>query len=100
MDLKTKKADHKALDQLRKSRGWAIIRERMDVEMAAAMRALASAPQMDLGEVHYRRGALFAALQLVSIPDKLSELLASEVAFEEALQSRDPAAKAAGKETI
>lgn len=98
MDLKTKNAEHAALEALVKSKGWAVIRARMDDEMGAALRSLASPAPMDIADVHFRRGALLAAIQLVAMPDKLLTNLKSEIAFEEALQSRDPAAKAAGME--
>lgn len=98
MDLKTKKTAVAALESLHKSKGWAILRERMDEELMIALRSLASPAPMAAEDVHFRRGALFAALALVSMPDKLINQLKSEVAFEEALQSRDPAAKAAGME--
>lgn len=99
MDLKQKKTALTSLEQLHKSNGWAVLRERMDEELMAALRALASPAPMAAEDVHFRRGALFAALALVSMPDKLINNLKSEIAFEEALATRDPAAKAAGLET-
>ena len=94
----TKATDLKHLTALRNSRGWSLMRARMEAEVLDATRALAARPTMGIDEVHFRRGVIFAAMALVSMPDKMIQNLESEVAFDQALAQHDPAAKAATPE--
>jgi len=81
----------KALEVLAKSRGWAVLRERMERELREAGRQLVSSPSMGIDEIHFRRGAMWAAEQLLNLPDRLIPLLTAEVMIAESHQSLKPA---------
>jgi hypothetical protein len=71
----------KALDQLKNSRGWAYLRAVMEQEAVAAAMAIADNPKMTLDEINFRRGTIWAAKQLLDLPDKLALRLQNEVAL-------------------
>lgn len=76
------KSDLKALDALMNSRGWAIIRERMEQEVVAAALQIGKAGGMTTDEIHFRRGSIWAAQQLLDVPAKLKAILQSQQPFE------------------
>jgi hypothetical protein len=71
----------KSLDQLKNSRGWAYLRAVMEQEAVAAAMAIAENPKMTLDEINFRRGTIWAAKQLLDLPDKLALRLQNEVAL-------------------
>lgn len=71
----------KSLDQLKASRGWAYLRTVMEQEAVAAAMAIADNPKMTLDEINFRRGTIWAAKQLLDLPDKLALRLQNEVAL-------------------
>ena len=75
------KTDLKALDTLLASRGWAIIKERMDREVIEAALAIGKTVSMSMDEVHFRRGSIWAAQQLLVLPERLKAIIQSEMPF-------------------
>lgn len=78
----TTKSDIKALDNLAGSRGWALIRERMEAEAVQAALMLGDQRDMTEQQIHFQRGAIWAARQLIDVPAKLKALLQSQLPFE------------------
>lgn len=78
----TTKSDLKALDALKNSRGWALIRERMEAEAVQAALMLGDRRDWSEQQIHFQRGAIWAAKQLIDVPDKLAALLQSSLPFE------------------
>lgn len=71
----------KALDDLTKSKGWAYLREVMRAELVDAAFAMANAAALTESEMHFRRGAMWAAVRLIELPDRLSLRLQNELAL-------------------
>lgn len=72
------------LDEVQKllaSRGWAVIHEFLARDVEAATLALATKPSMEQGEVHFRRGALSAALNMTRLPDAVLIRIENELAL-------------------
>lgn len=63
------------------SRGWAVMREALARDIELATLALAGKPSMDPAEVHYRRGALNAALSMSRLPEAVLARLDTELAL-------------------
>lgn len=81
---RSKKADLKALQELTKTRGWAVVREVMEREIVSAAMAIADNPNMTLDEINFRRGSIWAGKQLIDVPDRLMRVLEADVRLEEA----------------
>ena len=71
-----------ALEQLEKNRGWAYIRAIMEREILDAAMNIAKRPNMTMEEIHYRRGAIWAAERLVELPDRLRFGLQNKIALD------------------
>lgn len=69
----------KVLAQLQQSKGWAYIRETMEQEILRAAHDLAKRPVMSVDEIHFRRGAMWAATLLVDLPQRLQSQLENEL---------------------
>lgn len=69
----------KALAQLEKSKAWAYMRETMEQEILRAAHDLARRPSMPIDEIHFRRGAMWAATLLVDLPQRLRSQLENEL---------------------
>lgn len=80
----------KALNTLLKSRGWAVIREVMEREILTAARSLGGTASMATDEMHFRRGAIYAADRLLAMPETLTRNLEASVLFDEAIAQHDP----------
>jgi len=76
------KATLKAVTQLASSRGWAYIIEVMEKEIVGAAMTMANNPAMSVEEMHFRRGSIWTAKQLLELPQKLQAHLESEIALE------------------
>lgn len=81
--LKPKEA-HKAVSEMTQSKGWAYLRDIMRQEITEAAFAMANAAAMTESEMHFRRGAMWAAVRLVELPDRLLLKLQNEVALSSA----------------
>ena len=82
---RNKKADLKALQEMTKTRGWAVVREVMEREIVTAAMAIAEHPSMSLDEINFRRGAIWAGKQLIDVPDRLMRVLETDVRLDEAM---------------
>ncbi len=81
------KTDLKALDTLLASRGWALVNDVMREEIVQAAMLIAENPTMSEKEVDYRRGAIWAAKQLLELPTRLRARIESTVILESASRS-------------
>ena len=81
--MKPKEA-HKAITQLTQSKGWEYLHDVMRREITEAALAMANAAAMTESEMHFRRGAMWAAVRLVELPDRLLLKLQNEVALSSA----------------
>ena len=61
----------KGVETLKSSRGWAYIREVMEQEIVSAAMGMADNAAMSVEEMHFRRGSIWAAKQLLELPRKL-----------------------------
>jgi hypothetical protein len=77
-------SDKRALDKLMSSRGWAILHDTMTKELVMAAAQIAENRSMTLDEINFRRGAIWAAQQLVKLPDTLIARLEGEIAMAKA----------------
>jgi hypothetical protein len=68
----------KSLDDLEASKGWTILRSTMEREVVQAAMAIAQSPTMSLDEINFRRGAIWAAQQLLELPSRLRLRLEAE----------------------
>ena len=68
--MKPKQAIDK-LTSLKKTDGWKIIDEVMRQEILTASFQLSENRDMTLEEIHFKRGAMWAARQLKELPDRL-----------------------------
>lgn len=75
------KARIKALDDLERSKGWQLVKATMEREIVQAAMALATNPTMTEKEIDFRRGAIWAAQQLIDLPARIRLLAATDVAM-------------------
>lgn len=78
-------SNKKALElvqDVQKHDGWLFIKEIMQDEIMTAATKLAETPQMSLEELHFRRGAMWAARKLIDVPTVLAAKLENDVAME------------------
>ena len=71
----------RALDSLEKSKGWSYVKGVMDEEILTAATQIAEHRKMEIDEINFRRGAIWAAQQLLTLPDRLRLRLENEVAL-------------------
>ena len=79
--LKQSEDDLKALVDLTQSKSWSVLRSTMEREVVAAAMAIASSPSMTLDEINFRRGSIWAAQQLLALPERLISRLQAEIAL-------------------
>ena len=70
-----------ALENLEKSSGWQYLQSIMEQEVVSAAMSIADSSSMSLDEINFRRGSIWAAKSLLSLPDKLRLRLQNEVAL-------------------
>ena len=78
-------SNKKALElvqDVQKHDGWLFIKEIMQDEIMTAANKLAETPHMSLEELHFRRGAMWAARKLIDVPTILASKLENDVAME------------------
>lgn len=66
--------DLKAIDEMRNSRGWAIINDAMKDDIFKAACYISDNGNLPIEEIHFRRGALWAARILLDVPDKIYQM--------------------------
>lgn len=84
------KAKHKALTTLFKSKGWAILTEVMEQEILASAKSMGGSATMGTDELHFRRGAIFAADRLLTLPEIMLNNLDTSILMFEAMTQHDP----------
>lgn len=91
--------DVRAIEKLAASRGWALLLEVMQGEVLQAALNIANNAKMEKDEIDFRRGSIWAANQLLQLPQRMIALKQNDLAMlrGEALSSLDPA-KAGSKQ--
>lgn len=74
----TPKQKLKAVNDLTKSSGWAVIKEVMEDEVLQAAMAIAQTATMSIDEINFRRGSIWAATQMLELPERLRMKLEAE----------------------
>jgi len=67
--------------ELEKNRGWHYIKVVMDEEVVKLAMSIAETSDMTLDQINFRRGAIFAAKQLLDLPSRLRVKLENEIAL-------------------
>lgn len=76
----------KAIKDLQSSPGWTILKAKMNQSIQDAAFQMADFRPMTPDEYHFRRGAMWAAKQLLDLPRTVTTLLENEL-----IMSQDPA---------
>lgn len=71
----------KAILNLQSSDGWELIKKVMEDEILQAAMQIGENPNMELNEINFRRGAIWAANRMLELPDRLKIKLENEVAL-------------------
>ena len=79
--MSTAQAQLNSIDQLTKSKGWAVVEEVMKEEIVSSAMSIADNPNMTLDEINFRRGSIWAAKRLLELPERLSAKLESDIAL-------------------
>jgi hypothetical protein len=77
-----KQHDLEELDKLIASRGWAILHEVMEKEITKSALMLADNRPISIDEINFQRGAIWAAHRLLTLPDRLKQILLNDVILE------------------
>tara|TARA_B100000965_G_scaffold152990_1_gene127203 strand:- start:16137 stop:16403 length:267 start_codon:yes stop_codon:yes gene_type:complete len=76
------KAKLKAIDDLMKSKGWQILNQIMKDEIVSSAMSIADNASMDIQEINFRRGSIWAAKQMLDMPVRLRQKLEAEIALD------------------
>tara|TARA_R100000664_G_C2752786_1_gene140071 strand:- start:1064 stop:1330 length:267 start_codon:yes stop_codon:yes gene_type:complete len=76
------KAKLKAIDDLMKSKGWQVLNQIMKDEIVSSAMSIADTPTMDMQEINFRRGSIWAAKQMLEMPVRLRQKLEAEIALD------------------
>jgi len=79
----TSKEKLRRLKELQNSAGWNVLLEIMKEEIVLSAMQIAETPNMELDEINYRRGSIYAAKRLLELPQRLSVQLENEVAMDD-----------------
>jgi len=79
--MSTAQTQLNSIDQLTKSKGWAVVEEVMKEEIVSSAMSIADNPNMTLDEINFRRGSIWAARRLLELPERLSAKLESDIAL-------------------
>lgn len=82
----------KGVETMKNSRGWNYVREVMEQEIVSAAMGMANNANMSVEEMHFRRGSIWAAKQLLELPEKLMLHLESQIKLEAADELSDATA--------
>lgn len=81
--MSRKTQELRALTALAESNGWAMLRRIMEDEIVAAAMMIAESPQMSQQEVDFRRGAIWAAKQLLDTPTRVIQRLEGDLRLDD-----------------
>lgn len=73
----------KALDDLQKSLGWALVEEYLRKDMVEAVMGMGRNPDMAESEMHFRRGTIYTSQNMLKVPQQLSSIYTTQVALDE-----------------
>jgi hypothetical protein len=79
------KAD--ALQKLLDSPGWTVLKERMEASILQAAYQLVDERSMPPDEIHFRRGAIWAARKFLELPSQVKSILDNELLMDEAMKA-------------
>lgn len=85
MTMKTKDA-YDALTELERHPGWLYAQSHMQDDIVRAAYKLAESPNLSMEEIHFRRGAMWAARRLLELPTALRLRLENELLMEAAMK--------------
>ena len=79
----TSKEKLRRLKELETSAGWNVLLEIMKEEIVVSAMQIAETPNMELDEINYRRGSIYAAKRLLELPQRLAVKLENEIAMDD-----------------
>tara|TARA_A100001035_G_C27768912_1_gene495208 strand:+ start:1513 stop:1767 length:255 start_codon:yes stop_codon:yes gene_type:complete len=79
----TSKEKLRRLKELENSAGWNVLLEIMKEEIVVSAMQIAETPNMELDEINYRRGSIYAAKRLLELPQRLAVKLENEIAMDD-----------------
>ncbi len=65
-----------------KSKGWQVLNQIMKDEIVSSAMSIADNASMDLQEINFRRGSIWAAKQMLEMPVRLRQKLEAEIALD------------------
>lgn len=80
-------ADALALDELLKSRGWALVHAAMKDDIVALAMLMAENRSLTKDQIDFMRGSMWAAKQLIDVPQKLRRKLESDITLANATRA-------------
>lgn len=83
-----------AIESLLRHNGWHLMKTYIERNISTSALDMASNPTMSTDEMHFRRGAIYAAHNALTVPDKIQTFLKNELLF---LQTQQAPAKAGAK---
>jgi len=81
------KSQAKDLIALSESRGWAHVNKVMQDEILQLALMMARSPDMTQQQMDFQRGSIWAAEQLLNLPERLIHKLEGELALEQSTNS-------------
>lgn len=81
----TKNEQQRVLEELLSSQGWGIIQEKMNAEILSAAYQLSDNKGMTVDEIHFRRGAMWAARRMLELPTNMKMLIDNELLMDAAM---------------
>jgi len=78
----TNKQKYEQLEKLLKTQGWTVLQEEMRKSILQAAFQLAERSDMPVDEMHFRRGAMWAAKKFLDLPEAVKALLNNEILME------------------
>lgn len=78
----------KAISNLQSSDGWQLIKQVMEDEILQAAMQIGENPNMELNEINFRRGAIWAANRMLEMPNRLKIKIENEVALSQGDDSK------------
>lgn len=75
----TNKQKLEAVKKTADSEGWRIVQEEMKKAVVQAAYQLSESPDMAIEEIHFRRGAMWAARKFINMPENIQAILNNEI---------------------
>lgn len=83
----TKQEQARVLEELLSSNGWGIIQQKMNDEILSAAYQLSENKGMTVDEIHFRRGAMWAARRMLELPTNMKMLIDNELLMDAAVEA-------------